>query len=265
MQIFTRELKTQRRPLFFWCLGMLLMIWSGMEKYSGLKLSGNAASEMLSQLPQSIRKIVGIDGLDINSIVGFYGVLYIYIAVLAAIQAVLLGASIITKEERDKTIEFLATKPISRIKIITEKLLAGFAVISILNIFTLCTTLYMVASHNGGNAETKYALLLMIAMYLIQLIFFSLGSFTAALLHNPKKASYLASGIMMMTFVLYIFMGIASNLDFLRPLSPFKYFEATNIIHTSSLSGVYIIFSGILITIFVTATYYLFNKKDLNV
>ena len=46
---------------------------------------------------------------------------------MATVHAAMLGADIISKEERDKTAEFLFVKPISRNKIIISKLLGSFS------------------------------------------------------------------------------------------------------------------------------------------
>ena len=264
MNIFLHELKIHRKSLFFWCLGMFLLVWSGMEKYSGLQLSGDAANQMLAQIPSSVRKVIGVDSLDINTAVGFYGVLFIYILVMVAIQAVLLGTSLITKEERDKTAEFLLTKPISRKNVILEKLMSGIVIITILNFFTLCVSIYMVASHNNGNPDIKIAILLMFAMYLVQLIFFSLGALVGSESKNPKKASVLSTSMMMLAFVIYVFTGITNKLGFLTAFSPFKYFEASKIIETGSLNIYFVLLSVFLVTIFTVATLKSYDNKDLN-
>ena len=53
---------------------------------------------------------------------------------MATIHAAMLGATIIAKEERDKTAEFLFVKPVSRSKIISFKLLVALVNIVILTI-----------------------------------------------------------------------------------------------------------------------------------
>ena len=55
---------------------------------------------------------------------------------MATIHAAMLGATIIAKEERDKTSEFLFAKPVLRSTIITAKLLAAFVNIVVFNLIT---------------------------------------------------------------------------------------------------------------------------------
>jgi len=63
---------------------------------------------------------------------------------MAKIHASMIGAAIISKEERDKTTEFLFAKPVSRNEIITAKLFSGFANILIFNLITTTSSIIMV-------------------------------------------------------------------------------------------------------------------------
>ena len=81
-------------------------------------------SELMSQFPRSIQVITGISGFDLGTVSGYFGVMFLYIALLGTIHALLLGSNIIAKEERDKTSEFLFTKPISRSRVINGKIVS---------------------------------------------------------------------------------------------------------------------------------------------
>ena len=63
--------------------------------------------------------LLGFSDLDLSKVSGYYGMLFIYLLLMATIHAAMLGATIIAKEERDKTSEFLFVKPVSRSKVIT--------------------------------------------------------------------------------------------------------------------------------------------------
>ena len=66
--------------------------------------------------------------------------LFLYIAVMGAVHAVILGSELISKEERDKTSEFLYAKPVSRPTALTGKLLAGLTNLIVLNLVTLVSS-----------------------------------------------------------------------------------------------------------------------------
>ena len=144
MNIFLKEMKSHRKSLIFWSIGVFLMVASGMVKYESLSSSGQPMNEMLAGMPKSMLALLGIGDFDISTATGYYGLLFIYLLLMATIHAAMLGATIIAKEERDKTSEFLFVKPVSRNRVITAKLLAAFVNILILNLVTFVSSLGLV-------------------------------------------------------------------------------------------------------------------------
>ena len=113
MNMFRREMKSNRTSLILWCIGILFMVGVGMGKYT-LSNTGISLNDVMADMPKSLQAIMGTNSLDLSSAIGYYGLLYLYLVVMATIHASMLGANIISKEERDKTVEFLLVKPISR-------------------------------------------------------------------------------------------------------------------------------------------------------
>jgi ABC-2 type transport system permease protein len=150
MDIFIRELRANRKALIIWCASMVVGILAGMAKYTAYS-SGGASSQAIKDLPQSMKALMGMGSLDVTTMSGFFALLFIYILVAAAIHAALLGSGIIAKEERDKTVEFLIVKPVSRSAVVTFKFMAALVNIVILNIVTLVSSLALVSAYNKEN------------------------------------------------------------------------------------------------------------------
>ena len=53
----------------------------------------------MADMPKSLQAIMGTNSLDLSSVIGYYGLLYLYLVVMAGIHASMLGANIISKEE----------------------------------------------------------------------------------------------------------------------------------------------------------------------
>ena len=136
MNIVMRELKATRKSLLLWSVGILALIVGGMSKYGGLENSGQSMNDLLTSIPKSLQAILGIGTLDISTAIGYFAILYSYLLLMMSIHASMLGANIISKEERDKTVEFLLAKPVSRRKIMISKWMAAFINICILNMVT---------------------------------------------------------------------------------------------------------------------------------
>ena len=178
----------------------------------------------------------------------------------------MLGANVIAKEERDKTAEFLSTKPLLRSTVITAKLLAVFVNIVIFNLITLISLIVVMGKYNrDGEAINGDIALTMVGMFILQILFMVVGSAIASVKRNPKTVASLATGILLFSYLLSIAIDLNENIAFLKYFTPFKYFEAEIVMYNGGLDILYVLISVVVIAILASVTYVFFNKRDLNV
>ena len=65
--------------------------------------------------------------------------------------------------------------------------------------------------------------------------------------------------------MLSIVIDLNENIEVLKYLTPFKYFEAENVMYGGGLDIVYVLISVVVIAVLAFVTYVFFNKRDLNV
>ncbi|CAM4071586.1 ABC transporter permease subunit [Mesobacillus thioparans] len=265
MNLFNRELKANRKALIIWCIGVVFMVASGMAKYSSLEGTGQSMNALMADMPKSLQAIMGTGSLDLSTALGYFGVLFLYLAVMAAIHAAMLGSNIIAKEERDKTVEFLLVKPVSRTWMISAKLSAALVNILILNLVTLASSIGMVGKYAAGEDVTREIVLLMLGMLILQLIFLVIGTAIAAVFKNAKKATSLATGILLFLFILSIAIDLNEKLEGLKFLTPFKYYDAKLVLEEGGFEPVYLVLSALLVLVLIIVTYVFYRKRDMNV
>ncbi|WP_026573766.1 ABC transporter permease subunit [Bacillus sp. UNC438CL73TsuS30] len=266
MNLFLREMKANRKSLIIWCFGILFMVVAGMGKYEGYSSSsGQSINELMASMPKSLQAMMGVGELDFSTPIGFYGMLFAYLLLMAAIHALMIGANIIAKEERDKTTEFLMAKPISRSRIITVKLLAALVNVVIFNLVTLVLSVAMVSKFNKAGDPLDVIYTLMAGMFMLQLIFVLLGSTMSAVLKKPKRAASIGTAILLILYLLSIFIDLNHKLDGLKYLTPFKYYEAKKVMSDAALDPVYLSVSIAAVAVLAAITYVFYQKRDLNV
>ncbi|WML41739.1 ABC transporter permease subunit [Neobacillus sp. OS1-2] len=265
MNIFLKELKSHRKSLIFWSIGVFLMVVSGMAKYDAYSSAGQSINDLVADMPQTLRAVLGFGAVDLSKVSGYYSLLFLYLLLMATIHAAMLGATIIAKEERDKTFEFLFVKPVSRTTIITAKLSAAFVNIVVFNLVTYVSSISLIAKYNSGEAVNGDIGLLMVGMFILQLLFMVIGSALAAVKKKPKTAASVATGILLLTYMLSIAIDINEHIEGLKYLTPFKYFEAKNVMFGSGLDVAFVMISVILIAALTLGTYVFYQKRDLNV
>ena len=135
MMIFKREFSRNKKSLIIWSIILVGLILMTLSIYPQFAEQQESMEELLKAYPEPLKKAFGMDTLSLGSLIGFYAIqVYFMTTLLGSIYAVMLAANIVAKEENEKTIEFLLAKPISRSQILTEKLLAVFTNVVILNL-----------------------------------------------------------------------------------------------------------------------------------
>lgn len=266
MNVFWREMKAHRKSLIFWSIGMILMVYSGMGKYEAYSSSGQSINNLMKDIPKSLKAVLGFGEVDLSTLAGYYSILFLYILLMATIHAVMLGATIIAKEERDKTSEFLFVKPISRTTAITAKLSAAFINVVVLNLVTLGSLILILGffNKNGEDVNGDIALT-MLGMFLLQVLFMTIGAALASIKRKPKSATSVATGILLFTYLLSIIIDLNEGLEGLKYFTPFKYFEAANVMFGNGIETIYVVISIGMSVILAFFTYAFFKKRDLNV
>lgn len=265
MNIFFREMKANRKSLLLWLAGLLFMVVGGMGKFSGAAASGQSMNDLVKQMPRALQAIIGVGTFDLTTVRGYYGMLFIYLLIMATIHAAILGANIISKEQMDRTSEFLFVKPISRSKIITWKLAAATANILIFNIATGILSVVMVNYYEKSESITGDILKLLVGMFILQIMFLLIGTGIAAISKNTKIPASAATGILLATYMLSLGIDMNEKLDFLKYLTPFKYFDAKNLMFGGAFEPVFLVLSIGIIVILLNVTYMFYKKRDLNV
>lgn len=265
MNVFLREMKAHRWGLIFWSLGMVMMIYSGMAKYGAYEAAGQSVEVILAQIPRSMQAVFGMTGFDLTTAAGFYGMLFLYLAVMGAVHASLLGAHLIAKEERDHTSEFLYAKPASRSRVLTGKLLAGVANLAVFNLVTTVSSFYFVDYFNKDEAFGGDIVLLMIGLFFLQVVFFAIGAAVAGTSRKPKSAASRSTSIMFATFLLFYMVNLNEDLDFLKYFTPFKYFEAGTLMAEGALDPVFVGLSVVIVAAAIFGTYRFYSARDLSI
>ncbi|WP_298842657.1 ABC transporter permease subunit [Clostridium sp.] len=265
MNVFIVEMKAHRNVLIIWAVGIIFMVVAGMGKYVALSSSGQSMNDLFAQMPKSMQTLFGIGIFDLSKASGYYGMLFLYLALMATIHAIMLGANIISKEERDKTAEFLFSKPISRNKIITAKLAAAFMNILIFNIITLVSSIVVVGKYSKGESVSGEIITLMVGMFVMQLIFMFTSTAIAAVSKNPKTATSISTAVLLITYILSMVIDLNGKLINLKYFTPFKYYEAKNLILGSGFQLSFVILSIVIVLSMIKTTYVFYKRRDLSI
>ncbi|ETA79366.1 ABC transporter permease subunit [Youngiibacter fragilis] len=263
MNIYFKEMKAQVRSLIFWGIGILAMTFGGMSKYGALEVTGQDINAIMDAMPKFLKLLFGMNGLDIGTLAGYFGVLIAYLILMAAIHAAMLGANIVSKEENVKTSEFLMVKPRSRTQIMAAKILAGFTGLIIFNAMMFAMSKFSVDFYSKGENIDSLLYEMTISMLLIQCIFFLIRTSVASVVKRPKVSTSLVMSITLVFYLTSVLSEMVEQGKFLRYLTPFRFFSVPELIDGTGLRPEFIMISAAAILILNVVTFRGFNKRDL--
>lgn len=262
MNIVKRELKSNLKSIIIWSIAIIFILAIWMIEFESF--SGNPQiNEFLDSMPSGMIDALGMGNMDLSTLEGFISTIALYIYLGLGIHAVLLGSSIIAKEERDKTAEYLFTLPISRKKIVMRKLTSAIIILIIINLITLGTTLITTMKYDRSDSFYKFISLLFISVFILQMIFLSVGMFISSINKRYKKSGNISVIVLMITFLIATLINMVEKLDFIKYITPFKFFDATNILKDLTLEPIFIILSIIIIAVGIAGIFIYYPKRDL--
>jgi ABC-2 type transport system permease protein len=262
LNIFLRELRANFRSLLIWGGIMILLIIEATLEFSAYE--GNPEMlGILDSMPPALLEALQIGAFNLTTVTGFFGVIFPFFALLLSIAAVMWGSDIITKEERDKTVEFSLTLPIRRNRLITAKILAAFVNCIALLLITWGTSLLRVAKYQPDTDFYNFLGLGMLSLLFIQLIFLAVGVFLGCALKQHKRASSIAVSLLLGTYFISIISGLQEELDFLKYVTPFKYFDPAILLRESSIDLTFVALSIGIIAVLIAGAYLTYSRRDL--
>ena len=133
MTIVKHELRQGRTAFLLWTgsIGFLLAVCIFL--FPEMKGQMDSVSSLFSSMG-AFTAAFGMDRLNFGTLIGYYAIECGNVLGLGgAFYASLCAVSMLSKEEKDRTAEFLLTHPVSRTRMISEKLLSVLIRITALN------------------------------------------------------------------------------------------------------------------------------------
>ena len=260
MTILWHELKQGWKALSIWTLSIGFFIVLCVLMYPEMKGEMEDVSEMFSSMG-AFTDAFGMDRLNFGTLIGFYGIeCGNILGIGGAFYAAILGITALAKEEKERTAEFLFSHPISRVKIITEKWLAVFLQIVIMNVLVF---LMSIAAITGIGEELLWeeTVFLHLAYFLVQIVLAGICFGISAFIRSSGIG--VGIGLATMMYFINIVANITDSAKDLKYITPFGFAEAADIIVNVDLDWKMVAINLVFALVGVVAAYVKYGKKDI--
>jgi len=263
MNIYKHEFKMKIKSIITWSLGVALMVFIYLSIFSSIEIDAKLLNEMMSSFPEEFLIAFGMTDIDMSTILGFFGLIFLFIQICLAIQAANYGFSLVSVEETDLTADFLLAKPVGRTKIMTSKLLAAITGLTITNLVLWISSFVFLRMYSGGGQfETKPVVYLLLSVAVFQLFFLTVGMLISLLVKRVRSVTPYSMALVFGLYVLNAFGGMIGE-DKLEIISPFKHFEPNYILKHAAYDLPLAWISVAAIVISVAGSYVLYSRRNI--
>ncbi len=261
MTVVRHELRQGRLSFLIWtgAIGFLLSVCIFL--FPEMKGEMDGVGELFSSMG-SFTAAFGMDRLNFGTLSGYYAIECGNVLGLGgAFFAALLAAGMLCKEEKERTAEFLLTHPVSRARVVTEKLAAVLILITVMNLIIYALAVGSILAI-GESVPWRELNLQHLAYWLLQLEIAGICFGVSAFLRRGSAGVGL--GIAVMLYFMNLIANITESASFLKDLTPFGYCDGAEIASSGSLDLKRLAVGAIFFAVGVAAAYWNYTRKDIH-
>ena len=262
--MFKREMKINLKNFIIWTailIGLFLVVFL---LYPSIVTSENMQmmDEMMKMFPEEMLKAFNMDISSIDSAFGWLKTEgFVFVLLITGIYSGILGSNILLKEESDKTIEYLNSVPVTRKKIVVNKIFCGLLYITLM--IAIIGIFNFIGLSLSGEFDRKSYILLSITPIFSSIVIFAVCIFLSTFTHKTKKTIGISLGIVFASYFLNIISEMGKSTEFLKYISIFTLADIRNVIVNVSINPLMVILATGIAVIFMIFTVIRYERKEL--
>ena len=258
--LFLHEIKRNKISLIVWSYALAFMLGVCVFIYPEMQTQMGDLGAMFSDMG-AFSDAFGMDMLNFGEFMGYFGVeIGNTLGLGGALMAGIIGICALSKEERDGTSEFLLTMPVSRVQVISEKLLFCAFHIFVVNAVAVIFSVIGIAAINV-EADTGKIALIFLSNFIMQLEIMAITFGISACLN--KNSIGIGVGISFGLYFLNILANLEDSLEFVGKITPFGYANSGYIIEHGKVDVLPLVIGLTFTGLGVALAYARYTKKDI--
>jgi len=263
VNILRHDLARSKMTFLVWTISItVLSVWM-VSMYSSVAGSATGIEQYAESFPAAFKKAFGLDRLRLSDILGYFGTeVHIMIILFGSMFAILVSSGLLSKEENEKTVEFLLAKPVTRYQVVTGKLGAYVAQVLLFSAVVWVASYASILVFFKGDFDRARFWTLALMTTLVLLTFANLGFLGSVFVTRNRTVYSGALGFVLVMYALQVAADISDRLGFLKYVTPMKWASAADIL-SGGMSGVYLAIMLAVNAAALLATYVFYGRKDI--
>lgn len=260
LTLLFHEIKRNRMSLVIWTAVLSMMIGICIAIYPEMQTQMGDIGKMFSDMG-AFSSAFGMDQINFGEFMGYFGIeCGNTLGIGGAILAAIIGIGALSKEERDNTAEILLTLPVSRRRIVTEKLLFCIFHILVTNLVIFAVSM-LGAVAISVDADFGQMALILLSYLLMQLEVMAITFGLSSLLRHSGFG--IGIGIGFGFYFMNIIANLSKEIEFIKYLTPFGFANSSHIIAEGGLEPISLVVGAILSVAGIIFAYWQYDRKDI--
>jgi ABC-2 type transport system permease protein len=261
MNVYRQELRMLRGSFIVWTASVLALATLYLTVYPAFAKDADSLQQIIAHFPAAVKSAMGAGLFDMFTFVGFFANISFVFMLAFAIQAMNIGISMTNREALARTTDFLLTKPLTRSRIFSQKLLASLTVLFATSVIFILYFFVGAKIAGAGAFDHKAFFMIYGVLAGLQLWFLGVGTVVAQLRRRVRSVISLSLGIVLALFVLGLFGGLTDD-KLVRYVSPFKYIDLIKVIQHGQYETPYVVLWAAIVVLSLGAGWLLYKKRD---
>jgi ABC-2 type transport system permease protein len=262
--IFRFEFRSHLKSALTWSLAVALIIFFFFSIYTGFSEQAELMNQMLKKFPPALLQAFGLTQVDLASVLGFYTLTMLFIMLCLAVQAGNYGFGLVSIEENELTADFLLTKPVSRVSVLTSKLLAALAILAVTNLVVWISSFVAISLFKGSHTYDPVTLVLLLkGLFIFQLFFLCVGLVISLLVKRVRSVTPFALGLAFGSYVLSALSDVFGEIN-LEMITPFKHLDPSYVVQFGRYNWPLVLLNVSVSLIALAVSYWLYLRRDIH-
>jgi len=263
VNIFRHEFRIRLKSVLSWSLAATALVMIFFSFFIVFADQAALINEMLANFPPQLSAAFGMDRMNLSTVLGFYGFIFTFIQLCLAIQAGNYGFGLVSIEESELTADFLLSKPVSRVNVLTSKLLAALTSLVITNLVVWASSFIAITLFRGKyEYEPGKLALLLLSLIIFQLFFLGVGLVISLLVKRVRSVTPYSLGLGFGMYILNAFSGVFGDVK-LELLTPYKHLDPSFIIKEGAFDTPLVLLNVTVTVVALAISYWRYIRRDI--
>jgi ABC-2 type transport system permease protein len=262
--IFQNEFRSHLKSVLTWSVAITLLIFFYFSIFPAFADQTEMLNQIMAKFPPALLEAFGMNRADLSTVLGFYCLVFLFVQICLAVQAGNYGFGLVSIEENELTADFLLSKPVSRVQVLTSKLLAALACLTLTNLVIWIGSFIAIVLFKGNRSfDAGILVLVLMSIVIFQLFYLSVGLVISLLVKRVRSVTPFSLGLAFGTYILSAFSGVFGDVA-LELITPFKQLDPNYIVQHGAYNLPLVLLNVTVSSIALAASYWLYTHRDIH-